>query len=71
MLKRIGKQALTTGAYIASDMLCGKKFGESARNRVRQGINSFIPPNDDVSEQTGAGRSSYETKKSFENTKET
>jgi len=56
MLKRIGKQALTTGAYIASDMLGGKKFNESAQARVRQGINSFLPPNEDVSEQTGSGR---------------
>jgi hypothetical protein len=63
MLKRIGKQALTTGAYIASDMLGGKKFGDSARNRVRQGINSFLPPDDDVSEQTGAGRSRRATKR--------
>jgi len=55
MLKRIGKQALTTGAYIASDMLGGKTFDESARSRVRQGINSFLPP-DDSSEQTGSGR---------------
>ena len=55
MLKRIGKQALTTGAYIASDMLDGKKFNESARNRVRQGINSFLPSGD-VSEQSGSGR---------------
>ena len=55
MLKRIGKQALTTGAYIASDMLGGKKFDESARSRVRQGINSFLPP-DYSSEQTGSGR---------------
>src|SRR6267154_3750267 len=55
MLKRIGKQALTTGAYIASDMLDGKKFDESARNRVRQGINSFLP-SEDVSEQSGSGR---------------
>src|SRR5207245_11709107 len=56
MLKRIGKQALTTGAYIASDMLGGKKFNESAQARVRQGIKSFLPPYDDVSEQTGSGR---------------
>lgn len=56
MLKRVGKQALTTGAHIASDMLSGKKFGDSARLRVRQGINSFLPPDDDVSEQTGEGR---------------
>ena len=56
MLKRIGKQALTTGAYIASDMLGGKKFDESAKARVRQGINSFLPTDDDVSEQSGSGR---------------
>ena len=56
MLKRIGKQALTTGAYIASDMLGGKKFDEAAKTRVRQGINSFLEPNLDVSEQTGSGR---------------
>src|SRR6266516_8064542 len=56
MLKRIGKQALTTGAHIASDMLGGKKFSESAKARVRQGIKSFLPPDDDVSEQTGSGR---------------
>jgi len=56
MLKRIGKQALTTGAYIASDMLGGKKFDESAKSRVRQGINSFLNPEETVSEQTGSGR---------------
>ncbi len=54
MLKRIGKQALTTGAHIASDMLGGKNFSESAKARVRQGINTFLPP-EDVSEQTGSG----------------
>ena len=56
MLKRIGKQALTTGAYIASDMLGGKKFDESAKTRVRQGINSFLEPGTDVIDQTGSGR---------------
>jgi hypothetical protein len=56
MLKRIGKQALTTGAYIASDMLGGKSFGESAKTRVRQGINSFLPPDENISDQTGSGR---------------
>jgi len=54
VLKRIGKQALTTGAYIASDLLGGKSFDESARSRVRQGINSFLPP-EEGSEQTGSG----------------
>lgn len=63
MLKRIGKQALTTGAHIASDMLSGKKFGESARSRVRQGINSFLPPDDEISEQTGEGRRRRVTKR--------
>ena len=62
MLKRIGKQALTTGAYIASDMLGGKKFDESARSRVRQGINSFLLP-EDVSEQTGSGRRRRDVKR--------
>jgi len=56
MLKRIGKQALTTGAYIASDMLGGKKFGEAAKTRVSQGINSFLEPDINVSEQSGSGR---------------
>lgn len=56
MLKRIGKQALTTGAYIASDMLGGKKFDEAAKTRVRQGINSFLQPDTEVSEQSGSGR---------------
>lgn len=56
MLKRIGKQALKTGAHIASDMLAGKKFGDAARTRVHQGIKSFIPSDDEVSEQTGSGR---------------
>ena len=52
MLKRIGKQALTTGAYIASDLLGGKTFEDSAKSRVRQGIKSFLPPEEDESEQT-------------------
>ena len=69
MLKRIGKQALTTGAHIASDMLSGKKFGESARSRVRQGINSFLPPDDDVSEQTGEGRRGRVTKRKLKPSK--
>ena len=56
MLKRKGKQTLTIGAYIASDMLGGNKFNESAQARVRQSINSFLPPDEDVSEQTGSGR---------------
>src|SRR6185436_17785375 len=56
ILKRIGKQALTTGAYIASIMLGSNKFNEAAETRIRQGINSFLPHDDDVSEQTGSGR---------------
>ena len=56
MPKRIGKQALTTGPYIARDMLGGKKFNESVQARVRQDINSFLPLDDDNSEQTGSRR---------------
>jgi len=63
MLKRIGKLALTTGSYIASDMLGGKKFDESARHRVRQGINSFLPSEEGVSEQSGSGRRRRVTKR--------
>lgn len=55
MLKRIGKQGLLTAASIASDVLGGKSFGESARMRVRDGINTFLPTNQD-SEQSGGGR---------------
>src|SRR6266516_7002565 len=51
MLKGIGKQALTTGAHIDCDMLGGKNSSNSAKVRVRQGINSFLPP-EDVSEHT-------------------
>ena len=62
MLKRIREQALTTGTYIASDPLGGKTFKDSARSRVRQGIKSFLPPEEGdnekmaVDEQTGSGR---------------
>src|SRR5271163_1879607 len=64
MLKRVGKQALTTGAHIASDMLGGKSFSDSAKSRVREGIKSFLPPEDDI-EQTGGGRrrSAYSSKR--------
>ena len=63
MLKRIGKQALTTGAHIASDMLGGKKFDEAAKTRVREGINSFLEPTTDVIEQTGSGRTRRASKR--------
>src|SRR3989442_15861262 len=45
VLKRIRKQALTTGGYIANDMLGGREFYESPRPRGREGINFFLPPN--------------------------
>lgn len=64
MLKRIGKQGLLTAASIASDVLGGKSFGESARMRVRDGINTFLPPNQD-SEQTGGGRRRTHTRKRY------
>jgi hypothetical protein len=55
MLKRIGKQGLITAASIASDVLGGKNFGDAARSRVRDGINTFLEP-EQFSEQTGGGR---------------
>ena len=55
MLKRIGGQALRTGAQIASDMASGKSFGESARKRICEGINTFLPSESD-STQLGSGR---------------
>lgn len=54
MLKRIGGQALRTGAQIASDMVSGKSFSESAAKRISEGINTFLPQNSD-SVQTGSG----------------
>ena len=55
MLKRIGKQGLITAASIASNVLGGQNFGESARMRVRDGINTFLEPGQ-FSEQSGGGR---------------
>lgn len=55
MLKRIGGQALRTGAQIASDMTSGKSFSESASKRISEGINRLLET-DSVSNQTGSGR---------------
>lgn len=58
MIKRglafVGKKALKTGAHIASDLLEGKSFGESARKRVGDTIKAAIHE-DDVSTQSGSG----------------
>ena len=47
LLKRglsfFGKQALNTGAKIATDVVAGKAFGESAKNRVVETINEHAP----------------------------
>jgi hypothetical protein len=38
VLKRVGSQALRTGARIASDMASGKKFCDVALQRISEGI---------------------------------
>jgi hypothetical protein len=74
MLKRIGAQALRTGAHIASDMASGKSFGESASKRISEGINTFLP-SDPTSIQSGSGvrkshkRKSQKRKKSVKSSK--
>ena len=42
-MKFLGKQALKTGAEIASDVADGKDFAESARQRVGARVNQYIP----------------------------
>jgi hypothetical protein len=55
MLKRVGSQALRTGARIASDMASGKKFSDVALQRISEGISSLADP-ESVTLQTGTGR---------------
>ena len=52
--KRIGGQVLKQGARVASDVLGGQSWGDSVRQRTREGINEYIgdPP---PSEQSGSG----------------
>ena len=42
-LKFLGRQAIKTGAEIANDVVEGKDFAESTRQRVSDRINSFVP----------------------------
>jgi len=53
-LKFLGKQALRTGAEIATDVADGKDPAESAKHRVGERIKSFIP-----GFQTGSGLPRY------------
>ena len=57
LLKRglayVGRQALKTGAQIASDMVDGKSFGESAKEHLRERIKDAAQ---DVLGQTGSGK---------------
>ena len=53
-LKRIGGQVLKSGARVASDMLGGKSFSESARARAQEGINEYLDE-PGVSQQSGSG----------------
>ena len=54
-LKKIGTQVLTSGARVASDMLGGQSFAESARARAREGIHEYIGDPPPTSEQSGSG----------------
>ena len=52
-LAAFGKQALRTGAQIASDMLEGQSFSDSARKRVGDTIKQYVST---ASDQSGSGR---------------
>lgn len=60
-LKRIGTSVLKGGAQVASDMLAGKPFNESARARTKEGIDTYLD------QQTGSGlvkrRKTYKRKR--------
>ena len=51
-LKFLGKQALRTGAEIATDVADGKDFAESTRQRVGARVNQFMPS---LIPQSGSG----------------
>ena len=48
-----GKQALRTGAQIANDVADGQSFGESAKKRVGDTVNEYVPG---LIPQSGSGR---------------
>lgn len=52
-LKILGKEALRTGARIATDVADGQSLGESAKRRVSERINEFVPG---LIPQSGSGR---------------
>ena len=41
-LRSLGKQALKTGVNVANDVVAGSSFKDSARNRVPEGIKTFV-----------------------------
>jgi len=49
----LGKEALRTGAKIATDVADGQAFGDSAKKRVSERINEVVPG---LVPQSGSGR---------------
>jgi hypothetical protein len=70
LLKRglafFGKEALRTGARIATDVADGQKFGESAKRRVKERINDYAPG---LVDQFGSGKRRRRIKKKKKSTK--
>ena len=54
--KTVGKQALTTGAQIASDIVAGESIKEAAKNRSRQGAAKLFQAAADNLQQGGRKR---------------
>ena len=52
-LSIFGRQALRTGAQIATDVADGKSFQDSAKNRVSETINQYVPG---FTNQSGSGK---------------
>ena len=53
--KAFGKQALKTGLQIANDVVEGRKFAESSKRRIPEGIKEFVASNN-FNMQSGNGR---------------
>jgi len=59
-LSFFGKEALRTGAQIANDVADGQNLGDSAKKRVTQRINDYVPG---LFPQSGAGKRRKRTPK--------
>ena len=49
----VGKQALRTGAQIATDVADGQQFGDSAKRRIGDTIKQYVPS---FGSQSGSGK---------------